>query len=246
MKTLFKGLAALVVCLCLSAVALGEGVATQPTATQSTATQPGEAQPTATQQTIAQVTTEQGPLNLRKSMDAHSGILEKIPNRSLVTVLSQQGEMWEISYNGTQGYAVSTFLTLTDYTSDVLAYRVLYRSNTGDDVIALKNRLLALGYYRVGSTMNNVYNDTCVERVKMFQRENNLKEDGIATPVLQAALFADAAVANTEPLPKPKTSGYVVASSDSSASSSGDIDWNQWMLDHPGVCPCCMVLLTPN
>ena len=187
---------------------------------------------------VAQVTTEKGTLNLRKSPDAKAGILERIPNHSLVLVVSQADDYWQITYDHETGYAVRDYLTVTDFSQDVLQYRVLYRDNQGDDVLALKNRLLALGYYREGSSVNNLYNDTCVERVKMFERVNGLTEDGIATAAIQALLYSDKALTNTEPLPAPKTSGYVIADS-SASSSSGDIDWNQWMLDNPGVCPCC-------
>ncbi len=190
---------------------------------------------------IAQVTTEKGTLNLRNQPDASAAILERIPNRSLVRVLSQGDTFWQVQYDSVIGYAMCSYLTMTDYTQDVLAYRLLYRSNTGDDVLALKQRLLALGYYREGSKMNNIYNETCVERIKMFQRQNGLKEDGIASPAVQAALYGPSALANAEPLPKAVASGYVIstASGDGSGDTS-DIDWNQWMLDHPGVCPCCM------
>jgi hypothetical protein len=190
---------------------------------------------------VAQVATPQGPLNLRKSADAGATILEKIPNRSLVLVVSKGDGFWEIEYDGTQGYAMGEFLTMTDYPKEALNYRLLYRNNTGDDVVALKNRLMEMGYYRADSNMNDTYNDTCVERVKMFQRQNGLNEDGIATAAVQVKLFSSEAAVNAEPLPKPVTSGYVIASSSSDSSSGGqDIDWNQWMLDHPGVCPCCM------
>ena len=194
---------------------------------------------------IAQVTTEVGPLNLRSKPDGGSTVLMRIPNRSLVTVISQSDGYWEIAYNNTQGYAASEFLTMTEYTADILLYRLLYRGNQGSDVIALKERLMTLGYYKDGSTMNNNYNETCVDRVKLFQRQNGLKEDGIATAEVQAKLFSDTATVNTEPLPAPKPSGYVVASSGSNIATGalGDYDntdWNQWMLDHPGVCPCCM------
>ncbi len=194
-------------------------------------------------ESVAQVTTGQGPLNLRKSPQSNATVLERIPNRSLVAVLSQGEEYWEVQYGDTQGYAMCAFLTMTDYTQDVLNYRLLYRGNAGDDVLALKNRLLELGYYRSGSTMNDQYNETCVERLKMFQEQNGLNVDGIASAAVQATLFSDSAAVNTQELPKPKTSGYVIASSSSSSSSdpgSDDFDWNQWMLEHPGVCPCCM------
>lgn len=192
---------------------------------------------------IAQVTTEKGTLNLRKNPDSKSTIVERIPNHSLVCVLSEGDEYWEIQYNSETGYSLCSYLRMTDFTEDVLDYRLLYRDNVGDDVLAIKQRLLELGYYREGSNMNNVYNETCVERVKMFQRQNGLNEDGIASSAVQAALYSTSAIVNAEPLPKAIASGFVISSSTDSSNGTGntdDIDWNQWMLDHPGVCPCCM------
>jgi uncharacterized protein YgiM (DUF1202 family) len=197
---------------------------------------------------IAQVTTEVGPLNMRIQPKSGAKVLIRIPNRSLVSVIAQGDVFWEIEYGDYHGYAVCEFLTTTDYTPDILEYEVLYRGNMGDDVRAIKERLLELGYYRAGSTMNNNYNATCVARMMMFQRQNGLNENGIATAEVQAKLFSDSAVANAEELPVVKSSGYVVSSSSSSTSNIatgplGDYDntdWDQWMLDHPGVCPCCM------
>ena len=192
---------------------------------------------------IAQVTTEVGPLNMRNQPEAGATILLRIPNRSLVTVISQDDVFWEITYGDTHGYAMHEFLTMTDYTEDILHYQVLYRGNSGDDVLAIKERLLELGYYREGSTMNNNYNATCVARMMMFQRQNGLTENGIATAEAQAKLFSDSAAANAEELPKVMTSSYIVSSSSSSTDPTNGIDenfdWDQWMLENPGVCPCC-------
>lgn len=191
------------------------------------------------QTSVAQVTTEKGPLNMRKSPDSKAGVMERIPNRSLVLVVSQGDDFWEVTYENQTGYAMCQYLVMTDYTPDVLNYKVLYRNNQGDDVITLKQQLCLLGYYREGSNMNNNYNETCIERVKMFQRQNGLNEDGIATPEMQAVLYSSNAIANAEALPAPKSNSYFIADT-SSTSSSDDVDWAQWMLDNPGVCPCCM------
>lgn len=189
---------------------------------------------------VAEVTTAKGTLNLRRQPAANASILERIPNHSLVRVLATGEAYWQIQYGAKIGYAACEYLTMTDLSPDVLDYRLLFRNNTGDDVLAVKQRLLALGYYREGANMNNVYNETCVERMRMFQRQNGLPEDGIASPAVQAALYASAAVANAEPLPKAASGGFVIASGTDGSGASNDIDWNQWMLDNPGICPCCM------
>ena len=164
---------------------------------------------------VAQVTTEKGPLNMRKNPDAKANVLERIPNRSLVLVVSQGDDFWEITYENQTGYAMCQYLALTDYTPDVLSYQVLYRNNQGDAVVALKQQLCALGYYREGSNMNNDYNETCIERVKMFQRQNGLNEDGIASPAMQAVLYSGSAIANAEALPAASSNSYFIADTSS-------------------------------
>ncbi len=189
---------------------------------------------------IAQVTTEVGPLNLRNQANAGATILARIPNRSLVTVLAQGEVFWEIAYGDYQGYAMRDYLTMTEYTPDILNYRLLYRGNTGSDVVALKERLMELGYYRAGSNMNESYNQTCIDRVMMFQRQNGLNVDGMATAEVQAKLFAQSAIVNTEELPKVKTNSFIVSSPvDPQNGIDENFDWDQWMLNNPGVCSCC-------
>lgn len=218
MKMTCRRIAMALLLLCLAATALGE----------------------VTVSAVAQVTTEKGTLNLRQQPDAKGKIVERIPNHSLVQVVSQGDDFCEIQYGDADGYVDSDFLTMTAYSQDALQYRVLFRGNQGADVLALKQRLLDLGYYHMGGTITNTYNDICSDRVKMFERVNSIKEDGIATPAVQALLFSDAAQVNTESLPPPQSNGFVVAASSGASTSTDDIDWNQWMLDHPGVCPCCM------
>ena len=46
---------------------------------------------------IAQVTTEVGPLNLRKQANGDATVLAHIPNRSLVKVISQDDVFWKLS-----------------------------------------------------------------------------------------------------------------------------------------------------
>ncbi len=189
---------------------------------------------------IAQVTTEVGPLNLRNQANAGATILARIPNRSLVTVLAQGEVFWEIAYGDYRGYAMREYLTMTEYTPDILNYRLLYRGNTGSDVVALKERLMELGYYRAGSNMNESYNQTCIDRVMMFQRQNGLNVDGMATAEVQAKLFAANAIVNTEELPKVKTNSFIVSSPvDPQNGIDENFDWDQWMLNNPGVCSCC-------
>lgn len=185
---------------------------------------------------IAQVTTEKGLLNIRKQASGSSGILGRLSNGTLVTVLERGDEFCKISFDDKEGYAVTSFLTFVDVPPEALAYRLLKKDDSGDEVLALKQRLLELGYYRESGTMTNLYNDTCAQRVKIFQRVHGLQEDGVATQMLQYLLFSANARTNTEALPQPRrASGFIIG-----GNTSGDTDWEQFVIDHPGICTCCM------
>ena len=79
---------------------------------------------------------------------------------------------------------------------------MLNKGDKGDDVLALKKRLQELGYIRNGSKTTDVYNDVAIERVKLFQRQTGMTEDGIASQELQAYLFSDKAPVCGQVLPK--------------------------------------------
>ena len=184
---------------------------------------------------IAEVTTEQGPLKLRKEPKKSATVLAELERGSYITVL-ESGEEWCRVDDGTrQGYAMTQFLTIQeDADAKLLSYHTLQNGDCGDEVIALKQRLMELGYFKADSKMTNRYNDTVIQRMKMFQKQNGLEEDGVATPQVQALLFSDDAKENTEPIPdSPTHYQRAVGSSNESSSSSGDDDWKQV------ICECC-------
>ena len=67
--------------------------------------------------------------------------------------------------------------------------RVLKRYMTGEDVRAVKDRLVDLGY--LYQATHNRYGDDTYKAVKAFQAANNLEVDGICGPLTISALFAD-------------------------------------------------------
>ncbi len=184
---------------------------------------------------IAEVTTAKGPLKLRKEPSKNAKVLKELERGSYVTVLSQGEEWFEVDDGHTQGYAMAQFLTICeDVSADILAYRTLQNGDHGDDVLALKQRLMELGYYKSGSKMTNRYNDTVVQRIKMFQRQNGLAEDGVSTPQVQCLLFSQAAAANTEPLPV-APSHYQKTDGKAEDSTGGNADAG-WVKE---ICSCC-------
>lgn len=76
---------------------------------------------------------------------------------------------------------------------DAATYQTLKKGSKGSDVLAMKERLQELGYFKKGAEMSNVYNDTCAERVKQFQKANGLRQTGVADPDTLALLFSEQA-----------------------------------------------------
>lgn len=73
-------------------------------------------------------------------------------------------------------------------------YRRLSVGSYGNDVLAVKNRMKALGYFS-GSNFNNRYTEDTADRVRTFEAACGLEQTGVMTPALQALLFSDDAVA---------------------------------------------------
>ena len=155
---------------------------------------------------VAKVVTKKGPLKMRVSAGEKGRVTDEIPNGTCILVLQEDEKWCRVSYRGKTGYCKSDFLILLrDADPSMLDYRVLQKGDKGDDVIALKQRLQELGYIRSGSELTNVYNDVTVERVKLFQKETGITEDGIASQELQAYLFSEKAPVCGQKLPRART-----------------------------------------
>ena len=90
--------------------------------------------------------------------------------------------------------ACVAFLLCLCLTVGALAeYRTLSPGNMGNDVMAMKERLYKLGYYRTDK-LNGTYNDAVCEVISAFQTMNALPATGIADAYTQAVMFSDAAV----------------------------------------------------
>lgn len=72
-------------------------------------------------------------------------------------------------------------------------YEPLKKGDKGDNVLAMKERLRTLGYFSASAELSNAYNDTCVERVRSFQKNNGLAATGIADVETLTLLYSDVA-----------------------------------------------------
>lgn len=65
--------------------------------------------------------------------------------------------------------------------------RIIKRFAIGDDVLAVKQKLVELGYLAKATT--KMFGNDSYKAVKEFQERNNLEADGIVGPITYAALF---------------------------------------------------------
>lgn len=95
---------------------------------------------------------------------------------------------------------VNQQLQLKGYT----VYFDLSHGDKGEDVAALQKRLLDLGYY--SGSISGKYDPQTQKSVKMFQKDNALDGNGVATIETQTLLFSDEISAKATPTPNPSLS----------------------------------------
>lgn len=78
------------------------------------------------------------------------------------------------------------------YSETEQEYVDLSEGSTGDEVLALQNRLIELGY--ASGAGNGVYGEETAAALKMFQRYNGLEQTGQATAEVQKALYSYSAI----------------------------------------------------
>lgn len=69
-------------------------------------------------------------------------------------------------------------LDLSSFKSFLRTYYTCERGDRGSNVLNAKQRLQELGYYRATATFGDDFNDTMVQRVKLFQENNRLEVTG--------------------------------------------------------------------
>ncbi len=85
---------------------------------------------------------------------------------------------------------------------DAPAFRTLSVGDSGEDVLLLKQRMYALGYFNTDK-LSDEFNTTTRARLKELQKKNGLTADGIATPEVQAFVFSEACLGKRDPVPVP-------------------------------------------
>lgn len=165
------------------------------------------------------VTTTGGTLNFRSGPSDSASVMMQIPNGAALQLLTKGNTWCMVSYNGTEGYVMTKFITILNNGSssssptqtpsvsipeeeeenDPSKYTRTLRSGMyGEDVRWVQERLKELKY-----TVNvtGTYDAATIEAVKFFQSQNSLSSDGIAGSQTFAMLNStNARTANDTPL----------------------------------------------
>ena len=121
---------------------------------------------------------------LREAPSATATTLDKLAKGTSLAVLSADGEWTHVRYGGTDGYVMSQYINVVTTTGAVPCYGTDIVS--GDDVRALQEALISLGY--MAGEPSGVYNKATFEAVQAFQKATGAEEDGLAGAGTLAAL----------------------------------------------------------
>ena len=136
-------------------------------------------------------------VNLRRSASTSSERITTVPKGAEIAVHAITGDFLKVTYQGTTGYIVSEYAYVpVQYApgkalpADADAqknYLYLQSGSTGKDVSVLQDALNELGFY--GKTASGSYDAATISAVKAFQKANNIRQDGVASPEVQKLIF---------------------------------------------------------
>ena len=95
----------------------------------------------------------------------------------------------------------------TEPTPDPSQYTSLYKDMRSEEVQAMQERLIELGY--LDDSADGVFGNNTLIAVKFFQQDAGFDVDGIASPEMQALLFSEDAPRRATPSPSPDPSATV-------------------------------------
>jgi len=132
----------------------------------------------------AQIVTKQGPLNMRRTASSKADIIDKIPKDTILEVIIVDDTWCSCTYNGSEGYIMTKYLSFMDLSQ----FRVLSLGDSGQDVLALKEKLRELYFIDEGAEFTDRYDSDTEIAVRLFQAAHNVEETGIVSPEQQAFL----------------------------------------------------------
>lgn len=138
-------------------------------------------------------------VNLREKATTNSDRLATVSKGATVTVLADSGDFVQVSYNGKGGYLMKDYVyipvsqlpgnTLDQNVQAQKNYLPLKQGSAGSHVKALQEALQELGFY--SGTVDGSYGLGTVTALKTFQKKNNLRQDGVASPEVQQLIFEE-------------------------------------------------------
>ncbi len=176
-------------------------------------------------------TTATSSVNLRKSASTSSKKLDTVPKGAKITVHALSGAWANVTYSGQTGWVMKEYIkvativtpTATPKPGSTLApsqeadgYQLLQSGSDGNQVIALQEALIELGYLK--GSADGVYGSATAKAVTNFQKKNGLPATGYADANMQALLFSgkpyNANGVKTEVKTLPVISGLTLRSGD--------------------------------
>ena len=153
--------------------------------------------PASTEATFPFSTYTTASVNLRKSSSTTAQRITTIPKGAEIAVLAITGDFLKVTYQGQSGYIVSEYAYVpVQYApgkalpADADAqknYPYLQQGSSGKDVSVLQDVLHELGFYT--KSASGSYDAATTAAVKSFQKANNIRQDGVASPEVQKLIF---------------------------------------------------------
>ena len=169
-----------------------------------------DAEPTATLEIVSSypyTTKTKVKVNLRASRSVRSELLKHIPAGAEITVnsVSQKSGWANVTYGKYTGYLKSEYIVLKEVKKitvtptptpvptlspeeDAGGYKILKRGSSGDDVTALQEALIELGYLK--GKADGKFGSGTENAVIAFQQNNDYPATGIMDANLQAFLYS--------------------------------------------------------
>lgn len=142
-------------------------------------------------------TTSASSVNLRKRASTSSMRLITVPEGASVQVLEDAGNYLKVTYRSYTGYVVKDYINIPEQYLDGKAlqtdqqarinYETLTSGAEGRTVRALQQALAELGFYQ--GSIDGKFGAGTTTALKAFQKQNGLRQTGIALPELQLLLY---------------------------------------------------------
>lgn len=148
--------------------------------------------------------TKKSNTKMYKKSSTSSTRLKTIAKGKKVTLLSKGSKWSKVKYSSKNGYILNSYLTFYQTTSysaawgirvDALGEKTLNTLCLGDAVVALKERLNALGFFT--ESISPLYGTSLEAAVKAYQTAAGYEATGEATPALQDEIFTSSACTGT-------------------------------------------------